>query len=111
MLIAFELLAAFLVLVSLCEYITGSVLDLAFFGVLSRGRHSRAGLLVVLLAKLALWITACGGIISLMWLETGDPTRGSLRQVFLLVFVLVIAPIVLLRKLYARWVKRMSTGS
>ena len=108
MLLPFEILAAVLVLISFYEYVKGTVLDLAFMGVLARGQHTSARLLVLLLAKLVVWISVSGVVFLLLTLETRDLARASLRQTFLVLFIIVIVPIFLLRKPYAKWVARTS---
>ena len=109
MLLSFEILAAILVIISFYEYMKGVVLDIAFIGVLVRGQHSRGRLLVLLLAKLTVWIAASVVLFALLTLETGNWARASLRQTFLVVFVILIVPLMLLRKPYAKWVARTSS--
>jgi hypothetical protein len=108
MLLSFEIVASILVLVTLYEYLSGIVIDLAFIGVLARRQHSRVRLVVLLLTKLAVWIISSGISITLLTLETENLAKTSVRQTFLVLFLFVIVPLAVLRKPYAKWVTRTS---
>ena len=108
MVLSFEILVAFLAIITVYEYSKGIILDIGFVGVLARGQHSRPRLLLLLLAKLVVWVMASGVFFLLLTLETGDWARASLRQTFLVFFIIVIVPLMLLRKPYAKWVARTS---
>jgi hypothetical protein len=108
MLLCFEISAVILVLISLYEYIKSMIIDIAFIGVLARSQHSRACLLVLLLVKLTVWIAASAVFFGLLTLETQNWAKASLRQTFLVLFIILIVPLFLLRKPYARWVARSS---
>ena len=105
---AFEILAVIFVLVSVYEYFNGIVLDIAFTSVLARNQHSKVRLLVILLVKLLVWLCASAVLYFALEVSTLDLATTSLRQTFLLLFVLLIVPLVFIRKRYARWVARTS---
>ena len=109
MVLSFEILSAILLLVTLYEYIRGMVLDLTFVGILAQGQHSRGRLMLLLLSKFMLWILTFIVFFSILGVETEKIERASVRQTFLVLFVVLIVPLALLRKPYAKWVARTSS--
>lgn len=106
--LAFEILASIFVLISVYEYYEGIVIDIAFTSVLARNQHSKVRLLVILLVKLLVWLCASAVLFFVLELATINMATASLRQAFLILFVLLIAPLAFVRKWYAKWVARMS---
>ena len=108
--VAFESLASVFVLVSGYEYFNGMVIDIAFTSVLARNQHSKPRLLGLLLVKLVVWLCSLAVLFFALKVATINMARASLRQAFLILFILLIVPLLFVRKRYAKWVTRMSNA-
>ena len=104
--IAFVILVAMLVAVSIWEFYAGKVLDIAFSGILASRREAKRKFLRIIAVQLVVWIF----LLLLIFLTYAIIFKSRfadvqrIRTYLLIIFVLVVFPIALIRKKFAAWV-------
>jgi len=106
----FLIFAVLLSLITLWEYFTGKVIDVAFISILARKEEVKRKFLQIILVKLFIWLLTLA-MIFLVYRAIFVIGPGDLRRVrtyFLISFLVVIGPFIAARKWYASWVARIS---
>ena len=104
----FFILAAAIVTVSIWEYFSGKVFDIAFTKVLVRRREAQSHFNRILTVQFLIWIFLLALIVlayvAIFRTRTVDLQR--VRSYIILIFILIIFPLAITRKRFAVWVKK-----
>jgi hypothetical protein len=109
----FFILVILLATISICEYFSGKVLDIAFTGVLITKQEAQVNYLKIVLAQLAVRIL----FLSLMFLtygiifKTGSGDFRRIRTYSIIIFILIIFPFAMIHKKFTSWVKKTTTAA
>jgi hypothetical protein len=109
----FFILVIILVFISIWEYYSGKLLDLAFIVILARLSELHKKFLRIILAQLFIWIF----FLALIFMtyrtlfEIGPGDLRSVRTYFIIFFILIVFPFAVVRKKYASWVKKTVTSN
>jgi hypothetical protein len=98
--------------ISIWEYSTGKIIDVAFTGILARREEVKNRFLLFVLSKFLIWILFFTSIVMtyemLFVIGSGDLRR--VRSDLIIVFFLIVLPFAAIRKWYATWVRRTING-
>ena len=105
---AFFIFVIFLVSISIWEYFSGKILDIAFMRILARRQEAQGKFLKLISTQLIVWIF----LLALMFFTFGIIFKARsvdtqrVRMYIVLIFVLIVFPCATIRKQFASWVKR-----
>ena len=107
---AFQISTVLFVLIVLYEFFNRIVIDLGFVSVIARNKHTTPKLFFLLLVQLSIWIVA-SAVFWPLFRWTLEDRHGSTKGYGFIIFIVVVLPIILIRKPYAKWVGKMSNKS
>lgn len=105
-------LVILLVSISLWEYFSGKILDIAFTRILAVRHESTRKFIRIISTQLAIWIF----LLTLMFaayaiiFQARSADLRRVRTYIILVFILIVFPSAVIRKRFASWVKNTVTG-
>ena len=106
--IIFFILVIILVIISIWEYYSGKVLDIAFIGILARREDVKKRFIGLLLIQLLIWILFLAFVILLLkaLFVTGPGGLRRIRTYSVIIIVLAVFPFAMIRKRYISWVEK-----
>ena len=107
----FFILVILLVIISIWEYGSGNILDIAFTRILTRRQDAQGRFLRIIFVQLVVWIfllvlifATCG-----ILFKAGSVDFRRVRTYIVLVFILIIFPSAMIRKRFDAWVKKSAS--
>ena len=110
--ITFFILVILLVIISIWEYFSGKILDIAFMRILSGGKKRKENFSRIISIQFVVWIF----LLTLMFLtygiifKAGSVNLRRVRTYIVLIFILIVFPCATIRKQFASWVKKTAMG-
>lgn len=111
--ITFFILVILLLSISIWEYFTGNVLDIAFTGILARRDEAQGKFLTIIFVQLVVWIFLLLLIFLIygMIFETASIDYRRVRTYLLIILILIVFPFAMVRKKFASWVKETTSSN
>jgi nitric oxide reductase large subunit len=98
--------------ISIWEYITGKIIDIAFTGILAYRKEVKKKFLLFILTKFLIWMFFLASIVMTyqMLFVVGSGDLRRVRGGLIVICLLIVYPFAMVRKWYASWVKETISG-
>jgi hypothetical protein len=108
----FLIIIALIAPISIWEYVTGKIIDIAFTSALARREEVGKKFLLFILSKFFIWVFFLASIVMTyqMLFVVGSGNLRRVRADLIVVFFLIVLPFAYVRKWYTTWVKRTISG-
>ena len=99
--------------ISIWEYITGKIIDIAFTGILAYRKEVKKKFLLFILTKFFIWMFFLASIVMTyeMLFVVGSGDLRRVRGGLIVICFLIVYPFAMVRKWYASWVKETTSGN